>query len=119
MKKLFSILCAVLVSLAMQAAQVTQHVWGGSLDLTNDEFQPRNETLFAEGQTLRLTFVKQNDSGWMQVYHKDGSQQSWPGTDLVVGLDLNSGVIELVLNSTAASEIRNYGGLYIKGGNVT
>lgn len=119
MKKVFLFLGAALVSLAMQAAQVTQHVWGGSLDLTNDEFQPRNETLFAEGQILRLTFVKQSEYGWMQVYHKDGSKEGWPGTNIIDGLDLSSGIIELVLSSTAASEIQNYGGLYIKGGDVT
>lgn len=117
MRKLFSILCASLVALAMQAAQVTQNVWGGSLALTNDEFQPRNESLFAEGQTLRLTFV--NNNGWMQVFHKDGSQDSWPGTNLVEGLDLSAGSVEVVLNATAAEQIRNYGGLYIKGENIT
>ncbi len=117
MKKLFSILCASLVALAMQAAQVTQNVWGGSLALTNDEFQPHQETLFAAGQTLRLTFV--NNGGWMQVFHKDGSQNSWPGTNLVEGLDLSAGYVEVVLNATAAEQIRKYGGLYIKGENIT
>jgi len=116
MKKIFSIFGMVLVSLAMQAAQVTQNVWGGSLELTNDEFQPHNETLFAVGQTLRLTFV--NNSGWMQVFHKDGGN-GWSSTDLVSGLDLSAGSVEVVLSSTAASEIQNYGGLYIKGENIT
>lgn len=116
MRKLFSIFGMVLVSLALHAAQVTQNVWGGSLELTNDEFQPRNETLFAAGQTLRLTFV--NNSGWMQVFHKDGGN-GWSSTDLVNGLDLSAGYVEVVLTSTAASEIQNYGGLYIKGGNIT
>lgn len=116
MRKLFSILSAVLVSLAMQAAQVTQNVWGGSLALTNDEFQPRNESLFAEGQTLRLTFV--NNSGWMQVYHKNEAN-GWSSTDLVSGLDLSAGYVDVVLSSTAASEIQSYGGLYIKGENIT
>ena len=118
MKKIFLFLSAALVSLAMQAAQVTQHVWGGSLDLTNDEFQPRNETLFTEGQTLRLTFVKQSEYGWMQVFHKDGGN-GWSSTDLVNGLDLSAGSVEVVLSSTAATQIQTYGGLYIKGGNVT
>ena len=116
MRKLFSILCASLVALAMQAAQVTQNVWGGSFALTNDEFQPRNESLFAEGQTLRLTFV--NNSGWMQVFHKNGANE-WSSTDLVNGLDLSAGYVDVVLSSTAASEIQSYGGLYIKGDNIT
>ena len=116
MKKLFSIFSALLVTLAMQAAQVTQHVWGGSLDLTNDEFQPHNETMFAAGQTLRLTFV--NNSGWMQVFHKNGANE-WSSTDLVSGLDLSAGSVEVVLSSTAASEIQSFGGLYIKGENIT
>lgn len=116
MKKLFSIFSALLVTLAMQAAQVTQNVWGGSLALTNDEFQPRNESLFAEGQTLRLTFV--NNSGWMQVYHKNEAN-GWSSTDLVSGLDLSAGYVDVVLSSTAASEIQSYGGLYIKGENIT
>jgi len=116
MRKLFSILSAVLVSLTMQAAQVTQNVWGGSLVLTNAEFQPHNETMFAAGQTLRLTFV--NNSGWMQVFHKNGANE-WSSTDLVNGLDLSAGYVEVVLSSTAASEIQNYGGLYIKGENIT
>ena len=115
MKKLFSIFSALLVSLAMQAAQVTQNVWGGALELTNDEFQPRNETLFVAGQTLRLSFV--NNSGWMQVFHKDGGN-GWNSTDLVNGLDLSSGYVEVILSSTAASEIQKYGGLYIKGENI-
>ena len=117
MRKLFSILSAVLVSLAMQAAQVTQNVWGGSLALTNAEFQPHNETLFEVGQTLRLTFV--NNSGWMQVFHKNGAASNWPSTNLVNGLDLSRGSVEVVLTSTAVSEIQNYGGLYIKGENIT
>ena len=116
MKKLFSIFGMVLVSLALHAAQVTQNVWGGSLALTNAEFQPHNETMFAAGQTLRLTFV--NNSGWMQVFHKDGANQ-WSSTDLVNGLDLSVGSVEVVLSSTAASEIQSYGGLYIKGENIT
>ncbi|MBQ7997441.1 MAG: hypothetical protein IJ249_07225 [Paludibacteraceae bacterium] len=117
MKKLFSIFSALLlVTLAMQAAQVTQNVWGGSLVLTNDEFQPRNESLFAEGQTLRLTFV--NNGGWMQVFHKNEAN-GWSSTDLVSGLDLSAGYVDVVLSSTAASEIQSYGGLYIKGENIT
>ncbi len=116
MRKLFSIFGMVLVSLALHAAQVTQNVWGGSLALTNAEFQPHNETMFAAGQTLRLTFV--NNSGWMQVFHKDGANQ-WSSTDLVNGLDLSVGSVEVVLSSTAASEIQSYGGLYIKGENIT
>lgn len=116
MKKLFSIFGMVLVSLALHAAQVTQNVWGGSLALTNAEFQPHNETMFAAGQTLRLTFV--NNSGWMQVFHKNGANE-WSSTDLVNGLDLSAGSVEVVLSSTAASEIQSYGGLYIKGENIT
>lgn len=116
MKKLFSIFGMVLVSLALHAAQVTQNVWGGSLALTNAEFQPHNETMFAAGQTLRLTFV--NNSGWMQVFHKNGTN-GWSSTDLVSGLDLSAGSVEVVLSSTAASEIQSYGGLYIKGENIT
>lgn len=116
MKKLFSIFGMVLVSLALHAAQVTQNVWGGSLALTNAEFQPHNETMFAVGQTLRLTFV--NNSGWMQVFHKNGVNE-WSSTDLVNGLDLSAGSVEVVLSSTAASEIQSYGGLYIKGENIT
>jgi hypothetical protein len=116
MRKLFSIFGMVLVSLALHAAQVTQNVWGGSLALTNAEFQPHNETMFAAGQTLRLTFV--NNSGWMQVFHKDGANE-WSSTDLVNGLDLSAGSVEVVLSSTAASEIQSYGGLYIKGENIT
>lgn len=116
MRKLFSIFGMVLVSLALHATQVTQNVWGGSLELTNDEFQPHNETMFAAGQTLRLTFV--NNSGWMQVFHKDGGNE-WSSTDLVNGLDLSVGSVEVVLTSTAASEIQSYGGLYIKGENIT
>lgn len=116
MRKLFGILCASLVALAMQAAQVTQNVWGGSLALTNDEFQPHQETLFAAGQTLRITFV--NNSGWMQVFHKDASN-NWSSIDLVAGLDLNAGVVEMVLSAVAAEQIRANGGLYIKGDNVT
>jgi hypothetical protein len=116
MRKLFSIFGMVLVSLALHAAQVTQNVWGGSLALTNAEFQPHNETMFAAGQTLRLTFV--NNSGWMQVFHKDGANE-WSSTDLVNGLDLSAGYVDVVLSSTAASEIQSYGGLYIKGENIT
>ena len=116
MKKIFTLLAAISMTSALFAAQVRQNVWGGSLELTNDEYQPHQESLFSEGQTLRLTFV--NNSGWMQVFHKDGDN-GWSSTDLVSGLDLSAGYVDVVLNSTAASQIRNFGGLYIKGGNVT
>ncbi len=116
MKKILTLFIALSATVLLFAAQVRQNVWGGSLALTNDEFKPHQETLFAAGQTLRITFV--NNSGWMQVFHKDGNN-GWTSTDLVDGLDLNAGYVEVVLSSTAVEQIRNFGGLYIKGENVT
>ena len=116
MRKLFVLTLAAMVAIPFYAAKVYQNVWGGSLELSNDEFQPHQESLFANGQTLRLTFV--NNSGWMQVFHKDGNN-GWSSTDLVSGLDLSAGYVEVNLSSTAVSEIQSFGGLYIKGANVT
>lgn len=116
MRKLFVLTLAAMVAIPFYAAKVYQNVWGGSLELSNDEFQPHQESLFANGQTLRLTFV--NNSGWMQVFHKDGNN-SWSSTDLVSDLDLSAGYVEVNLSSTAVSEIQSFGGLYIKGANVT
>lgn len=117
MRKLFSILSAVLVSLAMQAKVMTTNIYGGSHLLTDAEFQPRNESFFAVGQTLRFTFEK-GEYGWMQAYHKDG-EPNWHGTNILDGIDLSTGVVEVVLSETAVAEIRDHGGLYIKGANVT
>jgi len=114
MRKLFVLTLAAMVAIPFYAAKVYQNVWGGSLELTGDEFQPRHESLFAEGQTLRLTFDWQ-EYGWMQVFHKDGNN-GWSSTDLVSGLDLSAGYVEVNLSSTAVSEIQSFGGLYIKGG---
>ena len=116
MRKFITLFFALVATTVLFAAQVRQNVWGGTLALTNDEFQPHHESLFATGQTLRLTFV--NNSGWMQVFHKDGDN-GWSSTDLVNGLDLSSGVVDVTLSSTAVNQIKNFGGLYIKGGNIT
>lgn len=118
MKKLFSIFSAVLVASSMQAKVMTTNIYGGSLPLTGDEFQPRNESFFTVGQTLRFTFDKINEYGWMQAYHKDGAH-GYEGTDILSGKDLSSGVVEVVLSETAVAQIRDYYGLYIKGDNVT
>ena len=118
MKKLFLLTLAALSSLPFFASKVYQNVWGGSLELTGDEFQPRHESLFAEGQTLRFTFDRQ-EYGWMQVYRKDCSKSDWPGTDIISGKDLSAGQVEVVLTSTDAEQIRNCGGLYIKGDKIT
>ncbi len=120
MRKLFSILAAVLVSVAMQAKVMTTNIYGGSLLLIADgnEFQPRNESFFAVGQTLRLTFERSNEYGWMQAYHKDGAP-NWHGTNILEDIDLSTGVVEVVLSETAVVQIRANGGLYIKGNDVT
>lgn len=117
MRKLFSILAALLVTLAMQAKVMITNIYGGSRLLTEAEFQPRNESFFTVGQTLRFTFEK-GEYGWMQAYHKDG-EPKWNGTDILSGKDLSSGVVEVTLSATAVEQIRNNGGLYIKGKNVT
>ena len=116
MRKFFTLFVTLAVATVLYAAQVRQNVWGGTLALTNDEFQPHHESLFATGQTLRLTF--DNNSGWMQVFHKDGGN-GWTSTDLISGLDLSSGVVEVSLSSTAVNQIKNFGGLYVKGDNIT
>lgn len=116
MRKFFTLFVTLAVATVLYAAQVRQNVWGGTLALTNDEFQPHHESLFATGQTLRLTF--DNNSGWMQVFHKDGDN-GWTSTDLISGLDLSSGVVEVSLSSTAVNQIKNFGGLYVKGDNIT
>lgn len=116
MRKFFTLFVTLAVATVLYAAQVRQNVWGGTLALTNDEFQPHHESLFATGQTLRLTF--DNNSGWMQVFHKDGAN-GWTSTDLISGLDLSSGVVEISLSSTAVNQIKNFGGLYVKGGDIT